>query len=198
MLEPRQRERMGLLPHGTGGSDQATLDVARSRKEYIVPLESVTQSANFRAPAERVLVVTNEDLADANEVPGEIRPLLDAAEEIYVIAPTLTSWLQWVASDVDRARVSADKRLHKVFDHMHADGLQPRGTVGDEDQVVAIADALADFDADLILLRLHIPGSDHESWHEHRVAERVRSHFGVPTIAFFFNNEGHVVGRVEA
>jgi hypothetical protein len=189
---------MGLLPHGTGGSGQANSTVVRFRRECIVPFQSVTQSADLGAPAERVLVVTNEDLADANEVPREIRPLLDAAEEIYVVAPTLTSWLQWVASDVDGARVSADQRLQKVFDHMNADGFEPRGAIGDEDQVVAIADALADFDADLIVLRLHIPGSAQENWHEHRIAERVRSHFGVPTIAFFFNNEGHVVGRVEA
>jgi hypothetical protein len=52
-------------------------------------------------PARRVLVVTNETLAAANEVPEPIRPLLDPAEDIYVIAPTLTTWLQWVASDVD-------------------------------------------------------------------------------------------------
>jgi hypothetical protein len=141
------------------------------------------------------LVVTNEDLADANAVPSDIRPLLDAAEEVYVIAPTLTSWLEWLASDIDGARAAADERLHRVFDHMHADGLAPRGTIGDEDQVLAIADALADFDADLIVLRLHIPGSARENWHEHRIAERVSSHFGVSTIAFFFDSDGQVVGR---
>jgi hypothetical protein len=141
------------------------------------------------------LVVTNEDLADANAVPSDIRPLLDAAEEVYVIAPTLTSWLEWLASDIDGARAAADERLHRVFDHMHADGLAPRGAIGDEDQVLAIADALADFDADLIVLRLHIPGSAHENWHEHRIAERVSSHFGVSTIAFFFDSDGQVVGR---
>jgi hypothetical protein len=144
------------------------------------------------------LVVTNEDLADANAVPSDIRPLLDAAEEVYVIAPTLTSWLEWLASDIDGARAAADERLHRVFDHMHADGLAPRGAIGDEDQVLAIADALADFDADLIVLRLHIPGSAHENWHEHRIAERVSSHFGVSTIAFFFDSDGQVVGRAEA
>jgi hypothetical protein len=142
--------------------------------------------------------VTNEELAKANEVPEEIHPLLDAAEEIYVIAPTLTSWLEWVASDVDGARVAADQRLHRVFDHMHADGLRPRGSVGDEDQVVAIADALAEFGADLIVLRLHIPGSAHENWHEHEIVGRVRSQFGVPTVAFFFNEDGQVIGRVDA
>jgi hypothetical protein len=152
----------------------------------------------MRPPAERVLVVSNEILAAANEVPKAIRPLVENAEEIYVIAPTLTSWLQWVASDLDGARVAADQRLHTVFDHMHANGLEPRGTIGEEDQIVAIADALAEFDADLIVLRLHAPNSEHESWHEHRIAERVRSHFDLPTMVFFFDDEGRVVAHQEA
>jgi hypothetical protein len=149
-------------------------------------------------PARRVLVVTNETLAEANEVPEPIRPLIDGAEEICVIAPTLTTWLQWVASDVDGARVSADERLRTVFEHMRAGGLNAHGAVGAEDQVLAIADALAAFDADLIVLRLHARGSGHENWHEHRIAERVRSHFDLPTVVFFFDDKGHVVGSEEA
>jgi hypothetical protein len=149
-------------------------------------------------PARRVLVLTNEDLAEANEVPEAIRPLVGQAEEIFVIAPTLTTWLQWVATDIDGARVAADQRLHTVFDHMHADGLRPVGTVGAENQLVAIADALAEFDADLIVLRLHAPEGGRESWHEHGIAARVRSHFDLPTKAFFFDDEGRVVGSQEA
>ena len=149
-------------------------------------------------PAQRVLVVTNENLADANEVPEAIRSLIDDAKEIYVVAPTLTTWLQWVATDIDGARVVADERLRTVFEHMRAAGLEPHGAVGAEDQVLAIADALASFDADLIVLRLHAPGSGHENWREHRLAERVRSHFGLPTVVFFFDNEGRVVGRQRA
>jgi hypothetical protein len=147
--------------------------------------------------AKRILVITNEDLADANEVPESLLPLIDEAEEIYVVAPTLTTWLQSLAGDIDRARVSADGRLHKVFDHMHASGLEAHGAVGDEDQVAAIGDALADFDADLIVLRLHVPGSRGENWREHRVAKRVRSHFDVPTVVFYFDSQGHIVGRDE-
>jgi len=145
-----------------------------------------------------VLLLTSEHLADANEVPEPIRPLIAEAEDVYVLAPALTSWLQWVATDVDGARVAADDRLHRVFDHMHADGLAPHGAVADEDQVVAIADALLEFDADLIVLRLHDPGGQHTNWQEHRLAERVRSHFDVPAIAFYFDEEGHVVGREDA
>ena len=147
---------------------------------------------------QRVLVLTDENLAVANEVPESIRPLIGEAEEIYVIAPTLTTWLQSLTGDIDAARLSADERLQTVFEHMRASGLEPRGTVGDEDQVAAIGDALAGFDADLIVLRLHAPGSENENWREHRLAKRARSQFGVPTMVFFFDSEGQVVGREEA
>ena len=148
--------------------------------------------------ARRVLVVTNEDLADANEVPESIRPLIDEAEEIYVVAPTLTSWMQWLTDDRYTALVAADERLRTVFDHMRAGGLKPHGEVGAENQVTAITDALAQFDADLIVLRLHVAGSEHENWREHRIAEKVRSHFDVPTIVFYFDSQGHIVERQEA
>jgi hypothetical protein len=174
--------------------DGVRLDAERS---LMSPGNAVPQT-HAATPAKRVLVLTSEDLADANEVPESIRPLVEDAEEIYVVAPTLTTWLQWVATDLDGARVSADERLRTVFDHMHADGLAPRGTVANENEVVAIGDALLEFDADLIVLRVHAPGSEHENWQEHRVAERVRSHFDVPTIAFYFDDDGRVVGREEA
>ena len=146
--------------------------------------------------ARHVLILTNEDLAD--EVPQPLRPYVEQAEEIYVVAPTLTTWMHWLTDDRDDALVAADERLRAVFAHMHAGGLKPHGEVGAEDQVAAIADALARFDADLIVLRLHAPGTEHENWREHRVAEKVRSHFDVPTIAFYFDGQGHVVGRDEA
>ncbi len=144
--------------------------------------------------AQRILVVTNEDLADANEVPPAMRPLLDEAEEIYVVAPTLTTWTHWLTDDRDSEVVAADARLRTAFDHMVSSDLQPNGTVGAENQVTAIADALAQFDADLIILRLHAPGSDHENWREHGMVQKVRSHFDVPTIVFYFDDEGHVIG----
>jgi hypothetical protein len=94
--------------------------------------------------------------------------------------------------------LSADERLLTVFDHMHAEGLKPQGQVGAENQVMAIADALAKFDADLIVLRLHAPGSEHENRREHRIAEQVHAQFDVPTIVFYFDSDGQVVEREEA
>ncbi len=77
---------------------------------------------------------------------------------------------------------------------MHASGFDAHGTVGDEDQLSAIADALTEFDADLILLRLHAPGSENANWREHRLPSQVRSHFNLPTTTFYFDPEGHAVG----
>jgi predicted RNase H-like HicB family nuclease len=76
------------------------------------------------------------------------------AEEIYVIAsPDLDQVAAMGSSDVDGARVAADERLQRAFEHMHADGLKPKGSIDAENQVVAI------------------------------IAERVRSHLDLPTVA---------------
>ena len=147
--------------------------------------------------ARRVLVLTDENLASANEVPEPILAHIEPTDDVYVVAPTLTTWLQSLTGEIDRARLSADERLRTVFDHMYASGLESRGTVGDEDQVTAIADALDGFDADLILLRLHAPGSRDENWRERRLAKWARAQTTVPTIVFYFDSEGHVVGREE-
>jgi hypothetical protein len=148
--------------------------------------------------ARRVLVVTDETLASANEVPQPILDHIERADEVYVVAPTLTTWLQSLTGDIDGARASADERLRTVFDHMDASGLEYRGAVGDEDQVNAIADALDGFSADLILLRLHAPGSQNENWREHRLVDWVRTHTTVPTIVFYFDDEGQFVRRHDA
>jgi len=70
------------------------------------------------SPPKRVLVLTNEDLAEANKVPDAIRPLVDEAEAIHVIAPALTTRLQWLATDIDGARVAAGQRLRVVFEQI--------------------------------------------------------------------------------
>lgn len=145
-----------------------------------------------------MLVVTDETLASANEVPQAILDEIAQADEVYIVAPTLTTWLQSLTGDIDGARTSADERLRTVFDHMDASGLEAHGAVGDEDQVTAIADALDGFSADLILLRLHAPGSQNENWREHRLVAWVRTHTTVPTIVFYFDDEGQFVRRQDA
>lgn len=147
--------------------------------------------------SQRVLVLTDENVEDEQEVPEPIRPFIDRADDIYVLAPTLTTRLQSLTGDIDRPRREAYGRLHMVFEHMHASGIEAQGAVGDEDPIAAIGDALSEFDADVVLLRLNAPGSEHENWRERRLAERVRARFDLPAILFFYD-QGHVVTRQEA
>lgn len=213
----RELRTHDVAPQDDGGSNQPTMAGARREQDDLAGGRSAG-AGKHREPrgrlgahtqasppgsdghrrASRVLVVTDETLASANEVPQAILDEIAQADEVYIVAPTLTTWLQSLTGDIDGARTSADERLRTVFDHMDASGLEAHGAVGDEDQVTAIADALDGFSADLILLRLHAPGSQNENWREHRLVAWVRTHTTVPTIVFYFDDEGQFVRRQDA
>ena len=127
------RARADITTSGAGASTQAAIVAGvTSAPASVRDTPGVAAEAQGVAGRHRVLVVTDENLSEANEVPEPIRPLVDQAADIYVLAPTLTTRLQSLTGDIDGARMAAGDRLRTVFDHMHADGLVPRGTVGDE------------------------------------------------------------------
>jgi hypothetical protein len=116
-------------------------------------------------PAKRVLIIANEAVADRPAgVPEVVRRQVLEAEEVRVIAPTLTTRLQSWASD---------------------------GHVGDEDPVQAVADALANFPADALILAVHAP--DAANWRERRFADKVRERFDLPVTEMLLDREGRVV-----
>ena len=85
-----------------------------------------------------------------------MRELISAADEILVIAPTLPSRFEWLASASDRARDQADERLQAVLgqvSEMEESG-SPRGTVAADDPLLAFDDAIAAFTPDHILIGL--------------------------------------------
>jgi hypothetical protein len=55
------------------------------------------------ADAHRLLVLAGAALADLEELPPSVGTLIDTADEVFVLTPTLTSRLQWLVSDIDRA-----------------------------------------------------------------------------------------------
>jgi nucleotide-binding universal stress UspA family protein len=63
----------------------------------------------------RVLVL-DDIQASATGIAQPIRALIEKADDLYIVAPISTPRLQSLATDVDRARVSADERLRAVFD----------------------------------------------------------------------------------
>ena len=75
-----------------------------------------------------------------------------------VVAPMLTTRLRSWVSDIDAAASEADERMSAIVGIIGASG-QPaaRGQIGDEDPLQAVADALAVFPADALILALHAP-----------------------------------------
>jgi hypothetical protein len=144
-----------------------------------------------RGPAiSRLLFVADAAVADVDELPAPARAAIDAAAEVYVLTPTLPGRLDWLADDVDRCRHVADERLNVVLGHLdsigaHASGAGRRGNV-----LTVIADAVAEFKPNHILLALR--SSEHANWQEHKLIEHIEKRFGLPLTTYAIDPAGHV------
>ena len=77
----------------------------------------------------RLLIAAGEAATSAEELPRGVRSLIDAAEEIIVVAPALPGRLDWIASDTDAATKRADERLETVLGQLGEMGANARGRV---------------------------------------------------------------------
>ena len=94
--------------------------------------------------------------------------------EVLVVAPALNSWLRHWLSDEDTARRRAEERVTAYLERLERSGVHAEGRVGDADPLLAIADALAMFPADEIVIAADaVPLAEH-------LARRTRQRFGVP------------------
>lgn len=146
----------------------------------------------------RVLIIANEAVADRPAgVPEVVRRQVLEAEEVRVIAPMLTSRLQSWVSDIDAAASAADERMNAIVGSIGESG-QPAtvGQIGDEDPFQAVADALAVFPADALILALHAP--DVANWRERRFAAKVRERFDLPVTEMLLDRDGRVLSVTEA
>ena len=143
-------------------------------------------------PGTRLLIATGEAAADVEELPPLVRALIAGASELLVMTPILTSGLQWLASDTDRARHEADERLAAVLGHVEelAPGAETRAQIGDETPLTAFADAIADFGPDHILIALR--SRDHAAWQERHLIDRIRDDFHIPMTVFELDRAGTV------
>jgi nucleotide-binding universal stress UspA family protein len=147
-------------------------------------------SADIREPAiQRLLFVADAAVADVDQLPRSVRAVIDAAATVYVVTPTLPGRLAWLADDVDRFRHVADERLDVVLGHMrsigaHAGGEAIRGSV-----MTVIADAVATFQPDHILIAVH--SSEHANWQERKLIEHIEERFDVPVSTYAVHVDGH-------
>jgi hypothetical protein len=130
----------------------------------------------------RLLVVAGSAASDLGEVPFGARTLIDAANEILVVAPALPTRIKWLASDTDRTREVADQRLSAVLEHLEDAGASVEGTVGADDPLLAFEDAISDFHPDHILIALR--GPDDSGWQERGLIEQVFERFKLPMTVF--------------
>ena len=140
------------------------------------------------AALHRLLFVADAAVADVDELPPAVRAVIDAAAELYVVTPTLPGRLAWLTDDVDRHRHIADERLDAVLGHMqsidaHASGVVRRGSV-----LTVIADAVAEFRPDHMLIALRSP--ERRNWQEHGLIARIEERFALPLMTYSVDPHG--------
>jgi hypothetical protein len=103
---------------------------------------------------------------------------LDVPEaEVLVVAPALNSRLRHWLSDDAGARRAAEERLAACLDRLERTAANATGSVGDADPVQAIADALATFPADEIVIAAHAERLRRRAG---RITSRARERFAMP------------------
>jgi nucleotide-binding universal stress UspA family protein len=138
---------------------------------------------------QRLLFVADAAVADVSELPPLVRAVIDAAADVYVVTPTLPGRLAWLADEVDRFRHLADERLDTVLGHMRSidadvSGVAIRGSV-----LTVIADAVAEFKPDHILIALR--SSEHANWQERKLIAHIEERFGLPLTTYAVDPGGH-------
>lgn len=130
----------------------------------------------------KLLIATGDAAPSAATLPEGVRALIDAAEEILVVAPALPDRLEWLASATDQAREQADERLGAVLGQLDEIGAEAEGTVGSDDPIEAFDDAMRAFAADHILVAMR--SDDRAGWQERGLLDELVERFPVPITVF--------------
>lgn len=130
----------------------------------------------------RLLIAVGQEAPSAEALPSGVRLLIDAAEEILVISPSLPRRLDWLTSATDKAKEQADERLGVVLGQLEGIGAEPHGAIGADDPLLAFDDAIAQFSPTHLLIALR--GEDRASWQERGLVEALIERVRVPITVF--------------
>jgi hypothetical protein len=130
----------------------------------------------------RLLIAAGEAAASPQQLPGGVRFLIDAADQIMVLAPALPGRLEWISSDTDAATERADDRLATILGQLSDLGEQARGSVGADDPLVAFEDAIREFTPDHLLIALR--PEDRAGWQERGLLDQIAQRFSLPLTVF--------------
>ena len=141
------------------------------------------------AAIQRLLFVADAAVADVEELPSRVREFIDAAAEVYVVTPSLPGRLAWFADEIDRSRHLADERLDTVVGHLRSLGAHTDGAAAGGSVLTVIADAVAHFEPDHILIALRSP--EHANWQERGLIARIEDRFALPVLTYAVDDDGH-------
>ena len=130
----------------------------------------------------RLLVLAGEAARSFDQVPSALRALIAGADNVFVVAPTLPSRIEWLTSDVDRALTEAKDRLDLVLRQLHDVNIEAAGAVGDDTPATVVGDAMRRFDPDHVLIAAR--SRDHADWQERRLTDAIENELLVPLTAF--------------
>jgi len=142
----------------------------------------------------RVLIIANGFVNDAaRALPAELLTFAERGSEMHVVVPAHLTRLQSLCSDLDQPRVDAQDRLEAILHDMTSLGLSASGQTGDEDQLLAIEDALAQHHSHAIVVVAHIPGQ--QNWRERQLIANV-ARFALPVHGALIARDGTVAGSL--
>lgn len=126
----------------------------------------------------RLLVVSDVDV-EPEEIQSAVwLRALGRSSEVRVVAPVVASALHFAAADEEHEGLEAVHRLQATLKALAASGIPAQGSIGTDDPLQAVGDALAGFAADEIVLVGALPS--HRVWLERDFERRARDAFGVP------------------
>jgi GABA permease len=128
----------------------------------------------------RILVVANETVTSGVLYETIRAHARNGATRVLVVAPALNGRLQYWSSDQGEARRAAGERLVACLDRFRSDGIEANGIVGDPSPMLAIADALAVFPADELVIATHPEGSS--NWLARDLIRKARRRFRLPVL----------------
>jgi GNAT superfamily N-acetyltransferase len=140
----------------------------------------------FSTARRRVLVISNETV-EADVLHDTIVAHADATK-VLVVAPALNTRLRHWFSDEQDARHAAQARLDGCLAALAMADVDVDGWVGDADPLQAIADALAIFPADEILVATHPEARS--NWLAHDLVARACARFSLPVIHLVVDRVG--------
>jgi hypothetical protein len=140
--------------------------------------------------SQRILIVANAVITNPEDLPPEIQARAHSQHDVLVIAPIHTTRLQSWCSDIDDAQRKARRRLHDIAADIGTFREPPLTRIGDEDQMAAVDDALAEFPADACVVVTRAP--DQQNRNERGIAERIRERHGLPTTTLLVDRDGRL------